>query len=285
MITGLKYLSFSLRFCLFEIFNFWRWRLWRSATFSSFGVFQNLFLENGSTEFHDFNIKMNLLKNDYVLSLLIFDWKLCSELFFVNLSDFTSFLDKLTYQGLLNNFGFYGISLSLFILELSQILMIEHSMAYFCWSPTGQHSPHFSPSRWTVTAHMISVFSLSWSTWSRVPINIEDYKNFMVMSELGDFTTLALQRQLIKTGDYYFEILTGWSPIFDHNFMVRSRVMSTKVNQIRIISLEVLLQGEIGRQRPSPTNLLIFNSSKRYSFYCRARISRHREKLKIVLRP
>ena len=134
MITGIKYLIFSLRFCLFEIFNFWRWRLWRSATFSSFGVFQNLFLKNGSTEFYEFNIKMNHLKNDYVLSLLIFDWNLCSKLFFVNMSDFSSFLDKLTYQGLLNNFRFYVISLSLFILELYQIhvLMIEHSIAYLC---------------------------------------------------------------------------------------------------------------------------------------------------------
>ena len=86
----------------------------------------------------------------------------------------------------------------------------------------------------------------------------------MVKSELGYFTTLDLQQQLIKTGGYYFEILTGWSPVFDENFMVRSREMTTKVNQIRMKSLEVLLQGEIGRQRLSTTKLLISNSSKRY---------------------
>ena len=174
MITGLKYLSFSLQFCLFEIFNFWRWRLWRSATFSSFEVFQNLFLENGSTEFFDFNIKMNLLKNYYVLSLLIFDWKFCSELFFVNLSDFSSFLDKLTYQGLLNKFCFYVISLSLFILELYQILMIEHSKAYLCWSPTGQHSLHSHPLDEPWRHIWYRFFSLSWSKWSRILINIKD---------------------------------------------------------------------------------------------------------------
>ena len=45
----------------------------------------------------------------------------------------------------------------------------------------------------------------------------------MVKSDLGDFTSLALQQQVIKTGGYYFEILTGWQPAFDTIFMVRSK--------------------------------------------------------------
>ena len=163
--------------------------------------------------------------------------------------------------------------------------MIEHTTAYLCWSPTVQHHPHFSPSRWTVTAHMVSVFSLSWSIWSRVLINITDKSNFMAKSELGDFTTLALQQLLIKTGGYYFENLTGRLPAFDAFVMVRSRIMSTKDIEIKIKALWALLQGDIGRQRPTTIKLLILNSSKRYYFDCRTRTRIDREKLKSVLRP
>ena len=70
----------------------------------------------------------------------------------------------------------------------------------------------------------------------------------MVKSDLGDFTSLALQQQVIKTGGYYFEILTGWPPAFDSIFMVRSRQIFTKDILIIIKILWVLLQGEIGRQ-------------------------------------
>ena len=149
--------------------------------------------------------------------------------------------------------------------------MIEHTTAYLCWSPTVQHHSHFSSSRWTVTAHMVSVFSLSWSIWSRVLINITDKSNFMVKSELGDFTTLALQQQLIKTGGYYFENLTGWLPAFDAFVMVRSREMITKDIVIKIKALWALLQGDIGRQRQTPIELLISHNSKRYSFDYRTR--------------
>ena len=125
--------------------------------------------------------------------------------------------------------------------------------------------------RWTVTVHMVSVFSLSWSTMSRVLINIKDKSNFMVKSELGYFTTLALQQQFIKTGGYYFENLTGWQPAFDAFVMVRSREMITKDNVIKIKALWAKLQGDIGRQRQTTIELLILYSSKRYSFDCRTR--------------
>ena len=59
----------------------------------------------------------------------------------------------------------------------------------------------------------------------------------MAKSELGDFTTLALQQLLIKTGGYYFENLTGRLPAFDAFVMVRSRIMSTKDIEIKIKAL------------------------------------------------
>ena len=68
----------------------------------------------------------------------------------------------------------------------------------------------------------------------------------MAKSELNDFTSLALHQKVIKTGGYYFEILTGWPPAFDTIFMVRSRQIFTKEIVIRIKVLWVLLQNEIG---------------------------------------
>ena len=40
----------------------------RRATFSEIGVITNTLLENGPTEFYDFNTDLNLSKNNYVLS-------------------------------------------------------------------------------------------------------------------------------------------------------------------------------------------------------------------------
>ena len=93
----------------------------------------------------------------------------------------------------------------------------------------------------------------------------------MVKSELGDFTALALQQEVIKTGGYYFENHTGWLRAFDAFVMVISREMITKDIVIKIKALWALHQGDIGRQRPTPIELLILYSSKRYSFDCRTR--------------
>ena len=93
----------------------------------------------------------------------------------------------------------------------------------------------------------------------------------MVQSELGDFTTLALQQEVIKTGGYCFENLTGWLPAFDTFVMVRSREVITKDIVIKIKALWALHQGDIGRQRQITIELLILYSSKRYSFDCRTR--------------
>ena len=107
----------------------------------------------------------------------------------------------------------------------------------------------------------------------------------MVKSEIDDFTTLAQQQQLIKTGGYYFENLTGWLPLFDAFVMVRSREMITKDIVIKIKVLWALLQGDTGQQRPTPIELLISYSSKRYSFDCRTRTRQDRGELKSVLKP
>ena len=93
------------------------------------------------------------------------------------------------------------------------------------------------------------------------------------------------RQQVIKTDGYYFENLTGWLPAFDAFVMVRSREMITKDIVIKIKALWALLQGDIGRQRPTTIKLLILNSSKRYYFDCRTTTRIDREKLKTVLRP
>ena len=107
----------------------------------------------------------------------------------------------------------------------------------------------------------------------------------MVMSEIGNFATLVQQQQAISTGGYYFEILTGWLPAFDTIFMVRSREIATKESKIKIKTLWVRYQGEIGRQSSSTIELLLSNSSKRHSFDCSVRTSKDREKPKTVLQP
>ena len=107
----------------------------------------------------------------------------------------------------------------------------------------------------------------------------------MVMSEIGNFATLVQQQQAISTGGYYFEILTGWLPAFDTIFMVRSREIATKESKIKIKTLWVRYQGEIGRQSSSTIELLISNSTERHYFDCSVRTSKDREKPKIVLKP
>ena len=100
----------------------------------------------------------------------------------------------------------------------------------------------------------------------------------MVMSEIGNFATFDQQQQAISTGGYYFEILTGWLPAFETVFKVRSREIATKESKIRIETLWVRLQGEIGRQSSFTIELLISNSSKRHSFDCSSRTDKDREK-------
>ena len=107
----------------------------------------------------------------------------------------------------------------------------------------------------------------------------------MVTSEIDDFTTLVQQLQVISTGGYYFEILTGWLPAFDTIFIVISREIATKENKIRIEILWVRLQGEIGRQSSFTIELLVSNSTKHNSFDCRSRTGKDREKSKTFLKP
>ena len=112
----------------------------------------------------------------------------------------------------------------------------------------------------------------------------------MVISELGDFyntcsSWTVQQLQVISTGGYYFEILTGWLPAFETIFIVRSREIATKENKIRIEILWARLQGEIGRQSSFAIELLASNSTKHHSFDCRSRTGKDKEKPKTFLKP
>ena len=67
---------------LITIFYFWWWCPWRRATFSLISVFNYTKLKNGPTEFYDFDIKLNLFKNNYDLSRYNFNLGLRKKVFF-----------------------------------------------------------------------------------------------------------------------------------------------------------------------------------------------------------